>query len=201
MQERQAQSVRSRLSHSPTCQHNTEGDTEVVVSPPFYLAPFAIPKGLQTAGPGSALSDGHLHWHPERDAALLHRGGLTAWEKERSRPQSQSIRHPCFLPWPLPPPSPLGLSFGTHPPSISIKPSHPHNPSQARVTRFSRFLISSIVQQYIHHSLSIQTIISRLYIAASYASTLRLRLRYQHRHCRRQSLTHSGLPLQETPFN
>lgn len=37
----------------------------VVVRPPFYLAPFAHSKGSSNGGPDSALSDGHLHQHPQ----------------------------------------------------------------------------------------------------------------------------------------
>lgn len=33
--------------------------------PPFYLAPFAHSKGSSNGGPDSALSDGHLHQHPQ----------------------------------------------------------------------------------------------------------------------------------------
>jgi hypothetical protein len=81
------------------------------------------------------------------------------------------------------PPAPPGPFFPTHPPSISIKPSHPHAPTPGQ----SHSLLS--LSHFVHlscsntsTSLATQTITSGLFILTTFYASATHRHRFRHRH-------------------
>lgn len=130
--------------------------TEMVVSPVLLSAVYAFQRarGPPNGGPGSALSDGHLHWHPQ-GRCCIGVGGLTSL-REREIP-SQFGPSP-ILPTPVSSLGPCQFHWAflpTHPPSISIKPSTPAQPipepeSLASLVLSFRPSLSNTIH---HHSL------------------------------------------------